>query len=126
MIRDFRNLNVWNEAVELAIQVYAASQNFPQHELRGLTGQLRRAAVSIPCNIAQGRSRRFSSEFIQYLSIARGLLAEVQTYLGIAARLGYLSPQSEIDLNAQIEVIVGMLATLSISCGKEGLCQTVH
>lgn len=126
MARDYRDLEVWNEAMELVIHVYAESQNFPGHELNGLTSQLRHAVVSIPTNIAEGRSRSFTSEFIQYLSIAQGSLAEVETYLNIATRLGYLTQQGEAVLTTHIEVIEGMLAALKTSCAREGLCQLVH
>lgn len=126
MIQDYRDLEVWNKAMDLVVYVYGESQKFPQYELHGLTGQLRRAVVSIPSNIAEGRSRTFTTEFIQYLSLARGSLAEVETYLNIATRLGYLTQRSEADLTAHIEVIEEMLAALKTSCAKEGLCQPVH
>ena len=126
MTRDYRNLEVWNESVELVVHVYAASQNFPQHELNGLTGQLRRAVLAISGNVAQGRSRSVGGEFSQYLRVVRGLLAEVETYLHIAARLGYLTRQREADLKARLETIAGLLVRLRSSLRKESLLQPVH
>ena len=126
MIRDYRGLEVWNEAMQLVIRVYGASQKFPQHELNGLTGQLRRAVISIPCHIAEGRCRSFNSEFMEYLSLAWGSLAEVETYLSIAARLGYLGQQNEADLITHIELVEGMLMALKTSGRKERPCQPVH
>jgi len=91
IIKDFRDLRVWQAGMDLVIHVYRLAQAFPKHELYGLTSQIRRAAVSVPCNIAEGHTREHTREFLNHLSIAQGSLAELQTEFYIAERLGYLS-----------------------------------
>jgi four helix bundle protein len=90
-VRRFNDLIAWQKAMDLVEDVYRLTKLFPKDELFGLTSQLRRAAVSIPSNIAEGQSRRSSKEFIQFLSIAQGSLAEVETQVLIATRLQYIS-----------------------------------
>ena len=90
----YRRLVVWQKADELAFQVYRVSKGFPRDELYGLTSQLRRAALSVPANIAEGHGRKGKRELRQFLRIALGSLAEVEYYLGFAARLGYVSRES--------------------------------
>jgi len=92
VIRSYADLEVWKKALDLVIATYDATGEFPRDEMFGLTAQLRRAAVSIPSNIAEGQSRRSSAEFRRHLSIALGSLAELETQLVIAERLGYLPP----------------------------------
>jgi four helix bundle protein len=89
--RKHHDLLVWQEAIGLVKEVYKATEKFPQHEVYGLSSQLRRAAVSVPSNIAEGAARRGDNEFLQYLSISRGSLSEVETQLIIANELGYLN-----------------------------------
>jgi four helix bundle protein len=100
--RSFRDLIVWQRAIELALSIYATTAAFPKEELFGLTSQLRRAAVSIPSNIAEGESRITPDEFKQFLGIARGSSAEVQTQLVLARRL-QLAP---IDLIERSESLI--------------------
>lgn len=85
---------VWQKAMLLVTKVYLCSQSFPKTEIYGLTAQLRRAAVSIPSNIAEGQGRTSTGEFKQFLGHARGSLLEVETQLQIAASLEYLSSES--------------------------------
>jgi len=92
---DFRDLILWQRAMELALLVYQITRTFPPQELYGLTGQLRRAAVSIPSNIAEGAARRTTRDFINFLHIARGSLAELNTQLILAVRLGFTDSQSD-------------------------------
>jgi four helix bundle protein len=89
-IHSFRDLVVWQQAMELVTEIYKVSQKFPKEEVFGLTSQIRRAAVSIPSNIAEGRGKSSRGEFQQFLYHARGSLAEVETQLLIAINLGYL------------------------------------
>ena len=91
--RGFRDLRVWKDGMDLVEQVYRLTRDFPKQELYGLTNQLRRAAVSVPSNIAEGQARTHVKEYLQFLSTAKGSLAEVQTQLEIAARLEYLTPK---------------------------------
>ena len=86
--RSFRELLVWQRSIELATLIYRATAGFPREEVYGLTSQLRRAAVSVPSNIAEGQGRATSGEFRKFLSIARGSNFEIQTQLEIARRLG--------------------------------------
>src|SRR4051794_21309292 len=89
MAQSFRDLTVWQRAMQLTVAIYKLTQGFPREEIYGLTSQIRRSAVSIPCNIAEGQGRTSSAEFRQFLSIARGSNCEVQTQLEIARALNY-------------------------------------
>ncbi len=88
-IQSFRDLDVWQRSMELTATVYRLTQGFPREEVFGLTAQLRRAAVSIPSNVAEGQGRLNTREFRQFLSIARASNCELQTQLGIARMLGF-------------------------------------
>ena len=88
--RPHYRLDAWKEAMTLVSTVYRATQSFPKEELYGLTSQLRRSAVSIPSNIAEGAARRGAREFSQFLNIAMGSISELETQLLIAVDLGYL------------------------------------
>jgi four helix bundle protein len=104
-VKRFEDLIVWQKGIELVEQIYRASARFPKEELYAMASQLRRAAVSVPSNIAEGQSRQTSKEFLNFLSIARGSLAEVHTQIIIAARLKYVGqPDSEKLLDAVSEV----------------------
>ncbi len=85
--RSFRELTVWKKAIALTVLVYKATGDFPREEIYGLTGQMRRTAVSVPSNIAEGQGRMTSGEFRQFLGIARGSNFELQTQLEIAREL---------------------------------------
>jgi four helix bundle protein len=92
MITSHKDLIVWQKAVRLAGKVYAATRQLPRDERFGLSQQLRRAAISIPSNIAEGSARRTRAEFVQYLHIARGSLSEVETQMMIVRDQGLLTP----------------------------------
>ena len=92
MISSFRDLLVWQKAMDLATEIYRLTRLFPADELYGLTSQLRRSSVSIPSNIAEGQGRTGTKEFLQFLSIARGSVCELQTQLEIARRVGLAEP----------------------------------
>src|SRR5208282_1403515 len=89
MVKSFRDLDVWHLGVELAETVYRVTARFPKSEIFALSSQMRRAAVSIPSNIAEGRSRDSRREFLYFLSVSRGSLAELETQLELAIRLDY-------------------------------------
>jgi four helix bundle protein len=89
--RDFRKIKAWKLADDLAVMVYQVTKNFPPSELYGLVTQLRRAVTSVPANIAEGASRAFRKEYLQFLYIARGSLAETEYFLHLSQRLGYIS-----------------------------------
>jgi len=92
MGQSYRDLVVWQKAMEVVTEVYRVSQGFPKEEVYGLTSQLRRAAVSVPSNIAEGQGRKGAKEFQQFLAQARGSLLELETQIQIAQNLGYLQP----------------------------------
>jgi four helix bundle protein len=95
MVKSFRDLDVWHLGVELAETVYRVTARFPKSELLALSAQMRRAAVSIPSNIAEGRARDSTREFLHFLAISRGSLAELETQIELAIRLDYTD--SELD-----------------------------
>jgi four helix bundle protein len=97
----FKKLAVWQKAYNLVLDIYRFSQTFPDSERYGLTSQIRRAAVSVPANIAEGSERQHKKEFLQFLSIARGSLGEVETYLLLAKDLGYINGDKFNDLDDQ-------------------------
>ena len=92
-VKDYRDLIVWQRAMDLVELIYKLTRLFPRDEQFGLTVQVRRAAVSVPSNIAEGQGRHTTREFLQFLSIASGSLKEVQTHVLIAQRLGYLNEE---------------------------------
>ena len=93
-IKSHRDLIAWQKAMDLVVETYKVSQDFPKEELYGLTSQMRRAAVSIPANIAEGQGRRLSGEFTHFLGNARGSLLELDTHLEISLRLGYIKKEA--------------------------------
>ncbi|MGE5526741.1 MAG: four helix bundle protein [Rhodospirillaceae bacterium] len=97
MSRKHHDLVAWKEALSLVTDVYRATSGFPREEAYGLTGQMRRAAVSVPANIAEGAARNTDKEFLQFLHIARGSLSELETHTLIARNLGYLMPNEELS-----------------------------
>ena len=115
MIKDYKDLVVWQKAMELVTAIYQATQAFPKEELYGLTSQLRRAAVSVPSNIAEGQGRLTRGEFRQFLGQAKGSLSELETQLLIAHNLGYLQDCSTL-LGQKTEVtrlLNGLLNSLT-------------
>ena len=94
---NYRDSIAWQRAMYLVEDVYRATASFPREEVYGLTSQLRRAAVSVPSNIAEGQGRKLPADFKLFLRYARGSLLEVDTQLQIARRLGYLKKQEDVD-----------------------------
>ena len=93
-VRDYRELVTWQKAMDLVEAVYKESRGFPREEQFGLTSQIRRAAVAIPSNIAEGQGRKFTKEFVYHLSVALGSLCEMETQLLIALRLNYVNEET--------------------------------
>ncbi len=96
--RNYRNLELWQRAMDLVIECYDAAKKLPAREVYGLVSQIQRAAVSIPANVAEGQGRQHRAEFIQHLSIAKGSLTELETHIQIACRLQYLKEDEEREL----------------------------
>lgn len=105
--RKHRDLLVWQRAVELVADVYRLTAEFPDSERFGLAAQMRRAAVSVPSNIAEGAARLSRKEFLRFLGIARGSLSEVDTQLVVANTLGYVENGSVLEQN--INDVFGLL-----------------
>jgi four helix bundle protein len=108
-IKSHRDLIVWQKAMDLVESVYAATGSFPREEIYALTSQIRRAAVSIPANIAEGQGRRLTKEYLYFLANARGSLLELDTHLEIALRLQYLDKGSYLDLKTKLDEVGRML-----------------
>lgn len=113
MAKAFRDLTVWQKAMDLSVAVYAHSERFPKTEIYGLTSQMRRAAVSIASNIAEGAGRSTKRDFCQFVAIAKGSSYELQTQILLASRLGYLTPKAASELEAACIEIGKMLGGLS-------------
>ncbi|TAJ65266.1 four helix bundle protein [Brevundimonas sp.] len=112
-ITGYRKLEVWQFAMDWIELVYRSSAGWPKDERFGLTSQVRRASVSVASNIAEGAARSTTGEFLQFVGIARGSLAEAETQLMIAARLGYLEPAAESRLMTAADRISRMLVSLA-------------
>ena len=112
--RSHRDLLVWQEAVDLVVFVYRLTESFPKSELYGLTSQIRRAAASVPANIAEGAARAGTAELLRFLSIAQGSLSELDTHIEVAHRLGYLVDRATIDerLARVFQLLTGLTASL--------------
>ncbi|HMC63380.1 MAG TPA: four helix bundle protein [Gemmataceae bacterium] len=105
-VRHYRDLIVWQKAMDFVVAVYKACACFPREELFGLTAQVRKAAVSVPSNIAEGQGRDTTRDFLHFLSIARGSLQEVETQLLLAERFAYVNgEETERLLGLSAEVI---------------------
>lgn len=102
VVKSSKELVVWQKAMDLVEEAYLISQRFPREEVYGLTAQLRRAAVSVPANIAEGNARATRKDYASFLAVARGSLAEVETLLLVAMRLRYAT---EDDLRAALELV---------------------
>ena len=98
-MRDFKKIIAWQLADVLAIKIYKMTRNFPKEEIYGLTSQLRRAVISVPANIAEGATRNSNKEYLRFLYIAKGSLAEVEYLLHICHHLDYLAEQDYNQLN---------------------------
>jgi four helix bundle protein len=115
--RSYKDLEVWQVSMELVKAIYQITAKFPSSERFGLTQQIRRAAISIPSNVAEGQFRNSSKEFKQFLSIALGSAAELETQLIIAREIDYLSVEESTFLLNILERIMKMLKKLSLSIG---------
>lgn len=102
-MRDHKELEVWKESIALVSDIYMVTASFPKEEIYGLTNQLRRAAVSVPSNIAEGAGRQTMKEFVHFLYVAAGSLSELETQIIIAEKLGYQS-----DIESLITRVIGI------------------
>jgi len=115
-IKSHRDLIAWQKAMNLTEKVYDLARSFPKEEIYGLTSQIRRCAVSIPANIAEGQGRRSKKEFQQFLGHARGSLLELDTHLELALRFGYINSESYQNILPQLQeigrILNGLLRSL--------------
>ncbi|MDY0169713.1 MAG: four helix bundle protein [Thermoguttaceae bacterium] len=111
-IKTFRDLLVWQKSMELVTEVYRASAEFPTHERYGLSSQVRRCAVSIPSNIAEGFGRHSTTDYIRFLTIANGSLYELQTQVEIALNLEYMERKPYDTLHEQTREVERMMSSL--------------
>lgn len=116
-VTSFRDLRVWQEGIRLVTECYRVTKSFPADERFGLVNQMRRAAVSIPANIAEGWARKSTKEYLHFLSIAIGSLAELETHFEIATTLGFLPENTHETLLKDTDRLGRML---------NRLCQSLH
>ena len=116
--RGHHNLLAWQEGLALVTMVYQRTSNFPKEEIFGLVSQMRRAAVSIPSNIAEGAARNGKREFVQFLGIARGSLSELETQVIIASELGFLAPPTT-DMAEKIDRLFKLINGLIHSLQRD-------
>jgi four helix bundle protein len=112
MARSYRDLLVWRKAKDLAVSIYRTTEPFPRDQLYGLTSQLRRAAISVASNIAEGQGRLTPGEFSHFLGQARGSLLELDTQLAIALDLEYLDRENYLRLDSEVFQVLGLLNRL--------------
>ena len=111
-IQSYRELEIWQLSMDLAEECYRATNGFPKEELFGMTSQIRRAAASIPANIAEGQGREHTKEFLRHLSVARGSLMELETHLMLSHRVGLIDQVKADRILTQTERISRMLSGL--------------
>ncbi len=108
----YRDLIVWQKAMQLCKDVYLITKNFPKEEIYGLTSQIRRCVVSIPSNIAEGKGRNSDKDFVRFLQIALGSIYELQTQLELAFELNYINDiENIVSLSIEIEKMINTLIT---------------
>lgn len=120
MATDFRDLRVWEEAMALAERIYQLVRRFPADERFGLTAQLKRAAVSVPSCIAEGNARKTTRDYLRFLSMASGSLAEVQTQILLARRLGFADSAEADQCLSQQRTVSMLLQALKNSLQRRG------
>ena len=119
---NYKELKVWQKAMGLTVEVYKLVKRLPKEETYALSDQMRRAVVSIPSNIAEGQGRNSDKEFIQFLSIARGSLWELETQIEICLRIGYIDQTLATNIYNLIAEISKMLNALSNSLKPQNQC----
>ena len=119
MVTSHKSLTVWKKSIEHVLNIYKATQSFPKEEMFGIVPQMRRAAVSISSNIAEGYGRVYSKETIKFLSNALGSASELETQLIISKDLNFLTIEKAASLQKEIEEIIRMLSALIKSTDKQ-------
>jgi four helix bundle protein len=111
-MQTYRDLIVWQKAMSIVLKLYTETKSWPKDEVYGLTSQIRRSAISIPCNIAEGYGRNSSGDYVRFLQIASGSLYEFQTQLEISFQWGYLNEEKYVEINSLSIEIEKMLSSL--------------
>lgn len=111
-MKTHKDLDVWKKAIELVVSIYKTTSSFPREEIYGLTSQIRRAAISIPSNIAEGAARNHDNEYRQFLCIALASSAELETQLIISNSLGFVGNEKSQELITELNTISRMLQGL--------------
>lgn len=121
-MRDFTKIEAWRLADDLTVALYERTRAFPREEIFGLTSQMRRAAYSVPANIAEGAARQSKKDYLHFLYIARGSAAEVQYFIHLAGRLGYLTAAQIGNLSDQsrqsLACLMGLIGAVEKEAGK--------
>ena len=123
MVTHFKDLKAWQKSMDLAVEIYIVAKQLPREELFGLSGQMRRTIVSVPSNIAEGNQRSSTKDYIRFLHIAKGSLAELETQIMLCERLGYIEEQKPHELiNKCVEIqrmVSGLVNSLLLRLQKE-------
>ncbi|NBX04038.1 MAG: four helix bundle protein [Alphaproteobacteria bacterium] len=125
-IKNYRDLKVWQKAMDMVALVYELTAQFPADQKYVLVSQMQRSALSVPSNIAEGRSRHSEKDFVYHLNIARGSLAELETQVILSCRLGYMNKQDENTLLQMTEEITKMLHGLKSSLKSSGESEVIE
>ena len=112
IIKEFKDLRIWQKGIEIVSDIYITTKKFPKEELYSLTSQIRRSAISIPSNIAEGFRRYHNKEYKQFLYIALGSCAELETQIVIAKNLKYITEGEEIELTEKLDHLCRMTSNL--------------
>ena len=112
MLKNYKELKVWQKSYKLCLHIYKVTKRFPKDEMYGLTSQIRRSAVSIPSNIAEGYGRKTTTEYVRFLYIAYGSVCELETQTMLCGDLGYVGKEKLQKLAAKIEEVERMLKAL--------------
>jgi four helix bundle protein len=110
-MKTHKDLIIWTDSIVLVTNIYKITSSFPKEEIYGLTSQIRRSAVSIPSNIAEGAGRRSEKEFIQFLYIALGSLSELETQILVAYNIGYIKEAIHEEINIKISQLIKMVSS---------------
>ena len=128
VIRRYQDIIAWQKSMDLAVAIYGKTARFPKDELYSLTQQMRRAAVSVSSNIAEGWGRGTTGDYLRFLRVARGNLCEVETQIQLAQRLGYLAPadtQQLLDGTGECsKVLQGVIKSVEYQQAKSGMAPT--
>ena len=111
-IKSYKDLKIWQKSIEIVTKIYQVTKDFPKEELYSLTSQMRRSAISIPSNIAEGFMRQHNKEYKQFLYVALGSNGELETQLIISKKLKYIDEKVEGDLNSEINYLGKMITSL--------------